>query len=118
MCQPGRQVIRRRLPQHEVAGVALVGCDLDTSAGEQVFRAATGEFAIAGVGPDGEQYMPLGGVGMAGCNQALDDHDHFGDMRRGARFLIRGEDTEGCRVGVVVGRGAGGDGLDRFAGFK
>ncbi len=61
--------------------------------------------------------MTLGGVGVAGRDQALDDHDHFGDMGGRARFLVRRQRAEGGHVGMEVGGGAGGDGADRFAGF-
>ena len=61
--------------------------------------------------------MAFRGVGMAGCDQPLDDHDHLGDVGGGARFLVRRQGAEGGHVGVEVVGGAFGDGADRFAEF-
>ena len=59
--------------------------------------------------------MALGGIGMAGGDQALDDHDHLSDVLGRARLLVRRQFTKGRHVGVVVGSGARGDGADRLA---
>src|SRR5205085_1856349 len=45
---PARLLRRRRLPQHKIAGVLLVGRDLDAGAGDQLVAAAPGQPAVAG----------------------------------------------------------------------
>ena len=62
MCQPGRprpQGLSQPgslgvggLPQHEVAGIALVGRDIDARAGQQLVRAAARELAVVGEAAD------------------------------------------------------------------
>ena len=82
---PSRAVVRvGRLPQHEVAGVALVGRDLDARAGEHVVgvAAARAGRTRAKLG-DGEQHVAFGRVGVARRDEALDHRD---DLRRCDRW--------------------------------
>src|SRR5579884_4397078 len=58
--RPAGLVGARRLPQHEIAGVLLVGRDLDPGAGDHVLAAAPRQRAVPGVGGDAEQGMALG----------------------------------------------------------
>ena len=62
---PARLIRRRRLPQHEIAGVALVGRDLDPGAGEHVLAAAARQPAVVRLRGDREQHMALGLIGVA-----------------------------------------------------
>src|SRR5271167_2311866 len=54
---PARQVRVRRLPQHEVGGIALVGRHLDASAGNHLLAVAAGKLPVMRIGADGEQDM-------------------------------------------------------------
>src|SRR3546814_2097514 len=54
---PARQVGRRRLPQHEIGRVALVGGHLDAGAGDHVVTAAARQPAVFGKGRHAEQHM-------------------------------------------------------------
>ena len=54
---------------------------------------------------------------MAAVDQPFDDGDHLGDVRGGARLHVGRQGAECGHVGVEIGRGAGGDGGDRLAGF-
>ena len=114
---PARQVRRGGFPQYEVAGVALVRGDVDAGAGEELVGAAAGELAVIGETGDREQHVAVGGVGVAGGDQALDDLDHLGDGLSGARLDIRGEVAEGGNVGAVVFERLLGNFADRHAVF-
>ena len=112
---PSRQIGRRRLPQHEVAGIALVGRHVDPRAGQQLVRAASRQMSIRLETRHREQHMALRRIGMAGGDQPLDDLDHLRDVFRGARLLVRRQHAECRHVGMEVRRGARGDRADRLA---
>ena len=88
MCQPGRPRPQglsqpgwsavRRLPQHEVGGVALVGGDVDPGAGDLVVAVAAREAAVGRHRGHVEQDVALGGVGVAALDQRRDQRDHAG----------------------------------------
>src|SRR6185437_8536802 len=59
---PAGQVGRRRLPQHEIAGILLVGRDFDPGAGDHFVPRAAGEFAVLGIARDAEQDMAFGAI--------------------------------------------------------
>src|SRR5579863_6103457 len=63
---------RGRLPQYKVAGVLLVGGDLDPGAGDQIGPAAPRKPAVFFIGADAEEGMALRGIGVARGNQPLD----------------------------------------------
>ena len=125
MCQPGRprphglsqpgSVRVRRLPQHEIGGVALVGRHLDAGAGDHLVAAAAGEAAVIRIGADREQNMPFGGVGVARGDQPLDHRDHLRDVRGRPRLDIGRQHAERRHVLVKGGDRAGGQRLDRLA---
>ena len=125
MCQPrpaaapGRfpagQARIRRLPQHEIPGVALVGGNVDPRPGQQLILVAAGELAVFGEGGDGEQHMPFGRIGVARGNQLLAQRDHLRDVVGGARFDIRRQVVQRGHVGVEIGCRAGGDFGDALA---
>ena len=103
---PAGKLGRRGLPQHEIAGIALVGRHLDAGAGQQFLGAAARELAVLREAGHGEQHVALRGVGVVGGDQALDDPDHLRDVAGGARLHVRGQHAEGGDVAVVVLGGA------------
>ena len=86
MCQPGppcpprrrpRRFARlRRLPQHEVHRVALVGRDLDARAGDHLVERAAREFPVFRKRGDVEEHVPFRGIGVALLHQLRDQPDH------------------------------------------
>ncbi len=83
---PAGNVWCRRLPQHEVSGIALVGRDLDAGAGAHVVEAAAGELAVIRHAGDREEHVPFRLIGVPGGDQALDHRDHLRDVLGGARL--------------------------------
>ncbi len=114
---PARQVGRGRLPEHEVAGIALVRRHLDARAGQQLVWAAAGEPAVFGEASHCEQHMAFDRIGMTAGDQPLDQRDHLRDMPRGARLHLWRIDAERGERGVIAGGGARGDRVDRLAGL-
>ena len=51
---------------------------------------------------DGEQHVALGGVGVAGGDQPLDQRDHLGDVLGRARLLVGRQVAERRHVGVEL----------------
>ena len=113
---PAGKVRRAGLPQHEVAGVALVGGYVHAGAGDQVVRAAAGQCAVLREAGHREQHVALRGVGVAAGDQCLDDRDHFRHVGGGARLDVGWCVADGRHVGVEVGCGAGGQRADGLAG--
>ncbi len=114
---PAGKVGRGGLPQHEIAGVALVRRDIDARAGEQFVRAAAGQLAVIGIAGDGEQHVALGRIGVAAGDQAFDQDDHLGDVLGGTRLDIGGQGAQRGHVLVKFRRGGGGDGGDALPGL-
>src|SRR5215510_5041277 len=59
MCQPGRPARLRRLPQHEIGGVALVGRDLDARARDQLVERPAREPPVIRHRGHAEEDVPL-----------------------------------------------------------
>ena len=103
--RPGRLARLRRLPQHEVLRVLLVGRDLDAGAGDHLVERAMRQPAIVRHRRDVEQHMALGHVSMAARDQPLDHRLHRIDMLGGARLHRRRQAAEriDVRLEVLVG---------------
>ena len=100
---PARQIRGRRLPQYEIAGVALERRDLDASTGEHLLARAARQLAIVGRGRDRKQHMPFGGIGMACSDQALDHRDHLRDVFGRARLDTGRQRPERRHIGMEIG---------------
>ena len=112
---PARQLRARGLPEHEILGVLLVGRHLHPSAVQHVLQGAPGQAAVGRIGRHMKQHMAFGLVGEALGDQGLDHGQDLGDVLRGSRLLIRGQDAEGLHI-FVVGLGmAFGERLDGLA---
>ena len=107
----------RGFPEHKIAGVALIGRDLDPGAGDHLVAAAARELAVARPGGDREQHMPLGGIGVLRRNQPLDQGDHLRDVGGGAGLDIGRQGAERRHIGVKLGRGAPGQRVDCLTGL-
>ena len=105
------------LPQHEIAGIALIGRHIHPRAGQQFIRRTAGKLAVIGEGRDREKHMAIGGIGMAICDQAFDQRDHFRDMAGGARFYIRRQRAKGFHIGMEIRRRARSYGCDGLTAF-
>ena len=62
---PARELGARRLPEHKVRRVALVGRDLYPSAGDHVLEGAAGEGAVGVVRGDRKEHVTFRCIGMA-----------------------------------------------------
>src|SRR5262249_39003013 len=76
---PGRLAGLGRLPQREVAGVALLVADLDAGAGGHLLGVAVAQLAVVVVLGDVEVDVARRGVGEALVDQPLDRRDDVGD---------------------------------------
>ena len=103
----------RRLPQHEVHRIALVGRDVDAGAGLHLLEAAARQLAVVGHARDGEQHMLFRDVGVALGDQLLAQLAHLGDVIGGARLDGRRQHAERGNVLVELLGGLGGQLLDR-----
>ena len=113
--RPTRLGIGRGLPQHEVGGVLLVGCDLDPGARDQFVARAPRQAAVIVHAGHAEQDMAVGGVGVTVVDQTLDHGDHFADVLRGARLDVGRERAQPAHVALVGVGGAVGQRLDALA---
>src|SRR5579863_6554758 len=77
---PSRLIRARRLPQHEIRGIALVGRDLDAGAGDHLVARAPRELAVVAHAGDGEKHVAVGEVSVLRRDQTLDHADHAGDV--------------------------------------
>src|SRR5882762_2179990 len=82
---PARQVRWRRLPQDEIASIALVGRDLDAGAFALLVEILAREPAVIRQRRDREEDVALCLVGEAAFDQRRDHRDHLRDMLGGAR---------------------------------
>jgi len=117
---PAGQVVGGRLPQHEVAGIALVRRHFDTRAGQHVVRVAARELAVAGEAGHREQHVAFRGIGMAVGDQALDHRDDLRDVLGCLRLDVGRELAIDTQRGHVLAVGGGvlvGDRGDRGAEF-
>ncbi len=105
---PAGQILGRRLPQHEIGGIALVGRDLDTRAGDELVARAARQAAVLGEAADREEDVMIGLVGMALGDEALDHRDHRRDVVGRARLGIGRQRQKRLRIGVkFLGRALG-----------
>ena len=112
---PAGHIRSRRLPQHKIGGIVLVGRHLDARAGDHLVAAAAGEPPVTGVGGDREQHVAFGDIGVAAGDQALDHRDHLRDMLGRPRLDIGRQAAQCGHVVVKRGDGAFGQRGDRLA---
>ena len=112
--RPGRLAGLRRLPQHEVHRVALVGRDLDARAGLHLVERALRQPAVVRHRRHAEQHVVFGHIGMAGRDQPLDQRLHLGDVLGRARLDRRPQAAERIHVLVELPLGLLGDEADRL----
>src|SRR5690606_15624865 len=101
---PAGQVRGGRLPQHEVARVALVWGNLDARAGQHLLGGAARQLPVAGEGGDVEQNVAFGLVRMATVDQPLAHRDDPVDVPGGIGDDIGGVGAQPRHV-LVVGLG-------------
>ena len=83
---PARNIHWRRLPKHEVGGIAFVRRDLYASAFDNVGAILPGQASVFCVGRHAEQYVAIGFVGVTLFDQCHDHRDHLSDVFGGAGF--------------------------------
>ena len=115
ICQPGRprpqgesqpgSACVRRLPQHEIHRVLLVGRHFHPRAGDHLVQRAARQLAVIGLGGNIEQHMAFRRIGMAGGDQLFDHGDHLGDMLGGARRHGRRQIAQRRHIFVIDARG-------------
>ena len=128
MCQPGRPGVLmpqgdgqdgsprlRRLPQHEIHRVALVGRDIDAGARDHLVERAIGQLAVVLHRRHAEQHVLLGDIGVAGRDQPLDQRLHLLDVLGRARLDGRRQAAERRDVLLEVLVGLFGQVADRDA---
>ena len=103
-----RLAVLVRLPEGEVAGVALAVVGLGVGGRLEVVELLPGERAVLGERADVEVDVAVDGVGVPALDQPLHEHDHLGDVPGGPRLVGGRQDAEdvvGARAGplVVVG---------------
>ena len=111
---PARQFRRRRLPQHEVAGIALVRRHLDAGAGQHLVGGTARQLPVLRISLDREQHVALGGVGVAGLDQAFAHRDDLRNVRGRVRLKIRQVDAECAHVRAIGVRELVGDRRNRY----
>ncbi len=118
--RPSRLVRLRRLPQHEVHRVALIGGDVDPRAGQHLVERAAGERTVARRAGQRvhrrrrKQHVVLGHVGHAAGDEALDQRPHRVDMLGRARLVGGRQDPERGDILVKLPPGRFGDFRDRL----
>jgi hypothetical protein len=109
---PGRFVGGRRLPQHEVERVALVGIvGLPTALGRQLEHLRTRQVAHlteGGERGDVEVHRPARLVGMAAVENGTDQRQDVGNGRGGPGLPVDGQETDALHGGVEAGHLLGG----------
>ncbi len=108
--QPGPSSGVEELPEHEVAGIALVGGDVDARTRQEFVLAPARELAVVAHARDREQHVSLRLVGVTRRDQRLDERDHFLHVVGGARLVVGWQVAEGGHVVVI--------GLDRALGQR
>ena len=79
-------------PESEVPGVFLRFVHLDASAGQQIFRAATAEFAVVVIASYTEIYIAVNIVRIALRFQRFNHVNDCGDFGSSPRVSVRGQD--------------------------
>ena len=109
---PGRLVGQRRLPQHEVERVPLVGVvgvpPVLGGHGQHGGRVEVADLPEAGEGGHVEVDRPAGLVGVTRVEHRADQGEDLGDGGRGPRLGPRGDEAEGGHVVVEPGDLLGG----------
>ena len=116
--RPRRLAGLRRLPQHEVHGVALVGRDIDARAGDHLVERTIGQLAVVLHRRHAEQHVLLGDIGVAGRDQPLDQRLHLLDVLGGARLDGRRQAAQRRDVLLEVLVGLFGQVADRDAALR
>ena len=83
---PAGLVVGGKLPQHEIAGVLLVGIHRHARARLLLVQRTLRKLPVIGHGASVEQDLATGHIGVAACDQFLDDVDHLCDIVGRARF--------------------------------
>ena len=118
--RPAGLVRLRRLPQHEIHRVALVGGDVDARAGQHLVERAAGERTVAWragqrVHRRGrKQHVILGHVSHASGDEALDHRPHLVDVLGCARLVCGRQDPERGDILVKLPPRRFGDFCDRL----
>ena len=118
--RPARLARLRRLPQHEIHRVALVGGDVDPRPGQHLVERAAGERAVARRARHRvhrrrrEQHVVLGDISHAARDEALDHRPHRRDVVGGARLDRRRQAAERRDVILELAARRLGDLGDRF----
>ena len=115
---PARLLVAGRLPEDEVAGVALVVGHFHPGTGEHVFQFAAGKLAVVGHGFHRKQHLAIRLVGVALFHQGGDHLDHLGDVIGGLGDNIRGFRVQRCHVFGKRRGEAFGEGADVLAVFR
>ncbi len=84
----------RRLPQHEIHRVALVGRDVDARARDHLVERTLGELAVVLHRRHAEQHVLVGHVGVVRGDQPLDQRLHLLDVLGRARLDVRRQAAE------------------------
>ena len=95
---PAGLLCARGLPQHKIAGVALVAGHLNPGAGKHLIEAAARERTVVGHRLDIEQDMTLGDIGVAAVDQLCDQRDHLRQVVGGQRHDRRRQVVERCHI--------------------
>jgi hypothetical protein len=108
MCHPGRPGPHGEagllcLPESEIRRVSLEMESFSAFPLIDLIQLAVGELAIELVGADREVDVPLGGVGMPGLDQPLDQRDDPADALGGKWLGVRPAEPQAVGVGDIVG---------------
>ena len=98
---PGRLALLRRLPQHEIGRVALIGRNLHPRAGHHGVAVAAGQFAVCLILVDVEQHVLLRLIGEPALFELADHADHFRHMAGRGRLHGRVDHVQGAHVPPV-----------------
>ena len=109
---PHRLAGLRRLPEHEVGRMTLVGSDLDPRAGDHLVQRPARKLAVVAEALGVEQHMTFGGVGRATLDQGRDLGLHGLDVLGGLRLQRRAQRAERAHILVIGGQIPLGDDAD------
>src|SRR5262249_460831 len=100
---PRRLARLGRLPEREVARIALALVDLDTGPGEQLVEVLPGQTTVGRKSRDLEIDVTVDDVGDAGADELLDEPDHLADVVGRLRLDVAAQDADGIHVAVGLG---------------
>ena len=95
---PAGLILARRLPQHEIGGVLLVGRHFHPRAGDHLVQRPARQAAVTAMAGDIEKHMAFRRIGMAHGDQQRDHVDHRRNAGGGVRVQIRALHTQGGRI--------------------